>query len=266
MNGYVWLAIGFAGLALLAYRTTPIWIDSSRRGARPSRRLRWVLTGIVAPSRYWWGARIEMMSPQEQANLLAHETAKLDLTRADNLRCPLCGAEVVNAWTLDADGQPAIPPGPVQCPQCDFRLDACRHCAHFLPGSATTSGLTLRGDEMTFGRCRFYKTPQPVERITTPEMARRLKASGYETINSPLPIVDSYMPPDFCRAFQPERKRIKESHVRWPDARRAALLRLLRGRDASLLPLGKGPGMRENDTPSEKTSPEEPSGDEQWLM
>lgn len=249
MNGYVWLAIALVGLALLACRAAPIWIDSSRHGARPSRRLRWMLTGIIVPSRYWWGARIEIMSPQEQADLLVRETAMLGLTRADSLRCPLCGAEVMNAWTLDADGRPDVAPGPVQCPGCDFRLDACRHCAHFLPGSATTGGFSLRGDEMTFGRCGFYKTPQSVEQITTPEVARRLKESGYETINSPLPIVDSFVPPDFCRAFQPERKRMKESLVRWPDARRAALLRLLLPRPVS-----------------EKTSPEEPSGDEQWLM
>jgi len=249
MSNVIWWAIGLAALAWCAFRAAPIWMDSGRRGARAVERLRWALVGIVAPPRYWWQARVEAMSPEEQSDLLAHETAALGLDRADSLWCPLCGTQVSHAWTLDADGYPTAAPGPVKCSQCDFRLDACRHCAHFLPGSATATGFSLGGNEITFGRCGFYKTPQPVERITTPEAARRLKERGYESLNAPTPIVDSFVPLDGCRTFQPDRKRLEVGGVHWPDARRVALLRLLLPRPAS-----------------EKTLPEEPSGDEQWLM
>jgi hypothetical protein len=46
-------------------------------------------------------------------------------------------------------------------------------------------------------------------------------------VRAPLPIVDSFLPPDFCTAFMPDRKRLRAGGVRWPDVRRVALLRLL---------------------------------------
>ena len=249
MNQITWLAIGLAALAWIAFRAVPIWQDSGRRGARTVERLRWTLAGIIAPSRYWWQARIEIMSPEEQFEILAQETGAMELDRADSLRCPLCRSEVSKAWALDAGGRPTIPPGPVKCPQCYFRLDACRHCARFLPGSATATGFSLGDNELTFGRCGFYKTPQPVERITTPDAARRLKERGYESLNAPTPIVDSFVPLDGCNAFQAAHKRLQAGGVRWPDARHTALLRMLLPRPAT-----------------QTISPEEPSGDEQWLM
>lgn len=81
-------------------------------------------------------------------------------------------------------------------------------------------------------------------------MARQLKAWGYELIQAPQPITDSFLPPGICTAFKPERRRLRAGGIRWPDARRAALLRLLA---PPLVP--------------ETTPPEElPSGDEQWLL
>jgi hypothetical protein len=68
---------------------------------------------------------------------------------------------------------------------------------------------------------------QPVEQACSPEIARQLKARGIEQVNAPLPIVDSFIPPDFCTAFSPDRKRLQIGGVRWPDARHTALLRLI---------------------------------------
>jgi hypothetical protein len=103
---------------------------------------------------------------------------------------------------------------------------------------------------MTFGRCNIHKVTQPVEKACAPEMARQLRARGYEHLHAPLPVTDSFLPPDICTAFKPHRKRLRASGIRWPDARRAALLRLLA---PPLIP--------------ETTPPEEvPSGDEQWLL
>ena len=212
-------------------------------------RLRWTLVGTVSPSRYWWGARIGALSPQEQADLLARRTAELGLSHADSLRCPLCRAEVVHAWTLTSDRRATVAPDS-KCPKCDFRLDACRHCAHFLPGAPRTGPISLSaGDDATFGRCSFYKVPQPVEQVCSPEIARQLKERGWETVRAPLPIVDSFLPPDFCTAFVPDHKRLQASEVQWPDAHRAALLRLLPPTSAL-----------------KTTVSEEPSSDEQRLL
>jgi hypothetical protein len=254
MNSVFWLALGLAILSFLACRAGHIWVDAGQRGFDLVRRLGWALLGAVIPSRYWWGVRIETLSPQEQAGLLAREIGALGLSRADSLRCPLCGAEVAHAWALTPDGRPTVAPGPVECPRCDFRLDACRHCAQFLPGSPRAWGQSGWGsDDVTFGRCDHYRATQLVEQACRPEMVRRLSARGYERVRAPLSIVDSFVPPDFCPAFKPEHKRLKASEVRWPDAYRVALLRLLAPPPAS-------------ETRPPEAVPIGPSGDEQWLL
>jgi hypothetical protein len=253
MGDYLWLPIGLAalGLGFLAYRAGRVWIDADRRGFGLTRRLGWALLGSVIPSRYWWGARVEALSPEERADLLARETAALGLSRADGLRCPLCRAEVVHAWALTPDGHPTVAPGPVECPRCDFRLDACRHCAHFLPGSPRAWGqISYIGGDSSFGRCGRRRVSQPVEEACAPDVARQMKARGWDRVRAPMPIVDSFLPPDDCTAFAPDRKRLQAGGVRWPDARRTALLRML--------------------LPPPETAmrpPEEPSSDEeQWLL
>ncbi len=228
MGGYLLLALVLGGLGFLAYRGGCIWVDAGRRGFAWPRRLGWALLGSVAPARYWWDARLAAFSPAERADLLARETAALGLSRADGLRCPLCRAEVPHAWTFTPDGRPTVAPGPVRCPRCDFRLDSCRHCARFLPGSPPMWGqLALADPDPTFGRCDHYREVQPVEQVCRPDVARRLKERGWETLRSPIPIVDSFVPPDFCSAFKPDRRRLRLGGVRWPDARHTALLRLL---------------------------------------
>jgi hypothetical protein len=214
-------------LAFLAWRGLVVWQDAGQWGWPADRRLGWALLGAVAPARYWWAARLDALPPQERTALLARETATLGLTRADALACPLCGSEVPAAWTLDGERDATVARGPIDCPACDFRLDACRHCDHFMPGPPRAWGtLVWQTGDVTFGRCSHYHTTQSIDQACAPEMARQLKERGYETIRAPRPIVDSFLPPDSCRAFQPQRRQLRHSGVRWPDARRVALLRL----------------------------------------
>lgn len=226
MTTIIWLVLGLALLGFLGYRAGRVWLDTGRRDLPPAQRLGWALAGAFAPDRYWWEARIEGMAVQEREELLSQETDALGLSRANSQRCPLCSTEVPRAWALNDAGRPTVAPGPVECPSCDFRLDACRHCTHFLPGSGQ-GGMPMGSRDMSSGRCRQYKVYRPVEETTTADMARRLKERGFAQVRAPMPIVDSFLPPDHCRAFTPERKRLKLGGVNWPDARRAALLRLL---------------------------------------
>jgi hypothetical protein len=248
---YAWLAIGLAVLGFGAYRAGHIWIDAGRRGMEPWSRLARALWGAIIPSSYWWGTRIEALSPEEQVDLLIQGTEALGLDHADSLRCPLCGTEVPHAWTLDAGSQPSVARGPIECPRCDFRLDACRHCAHFLPGSPQGWGQSAwPQSDMTSGRCTIYKTSQPVEEVSAPDMARRLKARGIEQLRAPMRIVDSFLPPDSCRTFRPEPRRLRQGGIGWPDARRVALLRMLAPPPAQQTPRIEEPA----------------SDDEQWLL
>jgi hypothetical protein len=228
-------------LVVLGYglsRGLRAWLDTRRFDWPAAHRLRWAIVGAAAPTRYWWGARIDALPPEERAALLASETRILGLERADSLRCPLCRAEITGAWVLggavegkkrDAAGRVTVAPGPVQCPQCDFRLDACRHCTHFLPGAPQPwHSAAWNQPDGTSGRCGYYRRSQPVEEAVDPDMARTLQRQGYEQIRGPVRIVDSMLRPDFCRAFAPEPKRLKASSVRYPGRKRAALLRILR--------------------------------------
>ena len=226
MMGYLWLAVGLGMLALLGYRAGRVWLDARQRWYTMAPRLGWSLVGAVSPDRYWWEARIEAMSGEERDGLLNRETTALGLSRIDSQCCPLCGAEVPRAWALDAAGDATTGPQPIECPGCDFRLDSCRFCTHFSPGPAGGRSPWLKGD-LGSGRCERYKTSQPVEDLCAPDMARRLRARGYEQIRGPMPIVDSYLLPESCRAFAPDRRRMRENGIRWPRARRTALLRVL---------------------------------------
>jgi hypothetical protein len=88
-------------------------------------------------------------------------------------------------------------------------------------------------NDPTHGRCSHYKRVQPVEQATGPDMARQLKDRGYDQIRAPMQIVDSYLRPDFCRAFEADPDRLKASGIDWPGPRRRALLKLLKAGQAS---------------------------------
>jgi hypothetical protein len=250
----VWLAVGFVVLlaaGFLAWRAGRIWRDAGRRGLAGPTRLGWALRGALFPAGYWWTARLQAMTAAERDALLARETAQLGLHQANSQRCPLCGAKIRGAWSLTTAGEAAVARGPIECPDCDFRLDACRHCRHFMPGKPQDWGqVGWHHDDLTHGRCGHYKTVQPVEVACAPDMARQMKVRGYDRLRAPRPIADSFVPPDSCRAFQADRQRLAASESDWPDARRRALLRLL----SPAAPQAATPAQSKRDT------------EEQWLL
>lgn len=262
MTTTAWLAIGLGLVGFVVYRAGRIWLDAGPLADGPGPRTRWTLLGVLFPARYWWEARIEALSNEDREDLLGRETAALKLSRADAERCPLCRAEIPDAWTVAAKGLagPAtavVAAGPVQCPSCDFRLDACRHCTHFSPGGPPGwSRWTWDQGDLSSGRCTQYRSVQPVEIACAAPMARQLKRRGYDQIRAPLPILDSYLPPDSCRTFTADRRRLRASGLCWPDVRRTALLRLL------LVSPDRAAGEMDKSMPDEKL----PETDEAWLL
>jgi hypothetical protein len=81
-------------------------------------------------------------------------------------------------------------------------------------------------------------------------MAHQMKTGGWERVRAPIRIMDSFFPPDSCTAFKPSRQGLWDSEIRWPDARRRALLRLHAPPTAS---------------PAAAAEPL-PSGDQEWLV
>lgn len=261
----IWLLVGLSVLGFLSYRAVRVWLDAGQLAVDPGPRMLWTMLGTLAPARYWWGVRLDAMSAEDRQDLLTGETITLGLARADAEHCPLCNAEIPQAWMVTARGQADLAPGRPgtargsgKCPSCDFRLDACRHCTHFLPGppQAWSWGSWDVGDS-TSGRCSQYQSTQPVDEACSPQMARQLKSRGYDQIRAPLPILDSYLPPDSCTAFKADRKRLRSSSgIRWPDARRIALLRVLSS------------PLNGRAVPHAESMLDEllPAGDEEWLL
>jgi hypothetical protein len=178
---------------------------------------------MVAPERYWWGERLTRLDEAEARNLLRSEAAAHGLASVADVRCPLCDSELTGALALTEAGRLAIRPG-AQCPKCDFRLDACRHCDHFLPARELSSAFS-RQEDFSHGRCRWYRARQPV-REAYPQQATQLEALGYDELTAPRPITDSYFPLPECTAFTLNVERLKHSDVPWLTGQRLALLRL----------------------------------------
>jgi hypothetical protein len=194
--------------------------DARGRGWGWWASLGWGLSATAYPAWYWGQARLERMGAEEARGWLAAAAARHRLTRVANVRCPLCDAELGGALTVTATGWLAVRPQ-ANCPRCDFRLDACRHCANFRPALDAIGGLP----DMTHGRCAVYRAEQPVE-TAYPDMARRLAAMGYDTLNAPKPIQDSYLPLEECNRFEPAPARMRQNRVRWLGRERVAAVRL----------------------------------------
>lgn len=253
--GIGWFFLAFvAGWALLigAY----IWREARGWGLPPSDLWRLVLYGIVDPVRFWYFERPLHWPAEMREKWFKAMAQRLGLEDIRAARCPLCGSEIPNAWDVDSRGRLIVGPSPVHCPRCDFRLDACRHCRYFQPAGASSGGAwSGLGMSWTHGRCTFYKSIQPVEEITTADMARRMRERGYTHLRAPTPIVDSYIPLDICQAFALELKFLPHSGICKPGRRqRLALRALAEVRSFHLTPV---PTQGEEPSLSDK---------EQWLL
>jgi hypothetical protein len=189
-------------------------------------RLGWTLLGLIDARRYWWGGRLEVMAEREAQKLLQRQAKEHNLSHVANVRCPLCNGEITAALTVTDAGELAIRPDSA-CHRCDFRLDACRHCRHFLPAGARSGPgfIGSPGRDFTHGRCNRYRGWQPVREVY-PHMAQRLEAMGYESLRAPKRIRDSFFPLEGCTAFALALKRLRRSEVSWLTRQRSALVRL----------------------------------------
>lgn len=193
--------------------------DARHLGVDHAQALRLAFSALLHPHVYWYQERLHYLSPMARSRLQDQETQRLGLQRVDHMRCPLCGAEIAQAWALDSAGRLTLRRRPVSCPQCDFRLDSCRHCAHF----KAEKGL-MYGNDWTQGSCTIYKTVQPVEAFCPPSVAQELQERGYTHLPAPTPIVDSYVPLENCSAFVLDEHRLRANGVYVPGLRQRGLL------------------------------------------
>lgn len=218
------LILGIMGL--LVWRivsAAQVALDAHRRDFKPVEIGSWSLLAVVDADRYWWGARLERMPVPEAYELLAEAARAHNLLNVTNMRCPLCDYEIKNALSVTADGELYVR-RQAACAHCDFRADACRHCAHFQPAADGATMFDRHGD-LSHGRCGFYRAVEPV-RTAYPQHAQRLEALGYDMLPTPKPIVDSFIPLAECTAFSLKHEYLRRSGVPWIDRRRAALIRL----------------------------------------
>ncbi|HTP09090.1 MAG TPA: hypothetical protein VMP08_12620 [Anaerolineae bacterium] len=213
-------------LGLLAWRmivAAQITIDARRRGFTPNEIVRWTLLALVVDDRYWWGARLDRFSVPEASELLVTVAQAHHLLNVANVRCPLCDSEIKNALAVADDGDLYVRRN-AACAHCDFRVDACRHCAHFQPA---TGGFSVfdQGGDFSHGRCGFYRAVESV-RTAYPQHASRMEALGYDVLPVPKPIADSYIPLSECTAFSLKLELLRTSRIPWLGRQRVALIRL----------------------------------------
>ena len=215
-----------AGACLLAWRgivaAQAAW-DARRRGFEPIAIGRWALTALLDADRYWWGARLDRLAVPEARELLAEAARAHNLLSVTDVRCPLCDTEIKNALAVADNGELYVR-RQAACAHCDFRVDACRHCAHFIPSTAGATMFDRHGD-FSHGRCGFYRAPEAV-RTAYPQHASRMEAMGYDMLPSPKPIVDSFIPLAECTAFSLKPEHLRYSGVPGINRQRVALIRL----------------------------------------
>lgn len=250
---------GFGLLALvwLAAMVLPVYLDARRR-AGPREAARWALRALVYPRRYWWGERLLLLSEAEWSTVLQRELARLHLSAPDAVHCPLCGREMPHVLDVGPGGDVRAR-RPAVCAVCGFRLDACRHCAHFRPARPAGSGdFGLGGwgggEDFSTGSCGVYREWRPVSEVCPPSVAREMVKRGWDGIVAGRRIVDSYVPLEECTRFTLDLARLRQTGCKDLGLRHRGVLAAWWARQR-----GRPPGEGE--------APEtEPSEGEQWLL
>ena len=217
------IAVGACLLAWRGIAAAQMASDARRRGFKPGEIGRWALAAMFDADRFWWGARLDRLAAPEARELLADTTRAHNLLNVANVRCPLCDAEIKNVLSVAADGELVVR-RQAACAHCDFRVDACRRCAHFMPSTAGATAFDRHGN-FSHGRCAQYRALEPA-RTAYPQQARRMEALGYDALPTPKSIVDSFIPLAECTAFSLKPDHLGYSGVPWIDRQRVALIRL----------------------------------------
>ncbi|MGQ9585577.1 MAG: hypothetical protein ACUVXG_09265 [Anaerolineae bacterium] len=222
-----WLPVGLA-FVVWVFGTAGLIFWDARRWMGGRRALGLAIAGLVRPRGYWWGQRLGFLPQEVWERVLAKELARMRLTSPDGVHCPLCGREMPGVLRVDARGEVAAQ-RPSVCRVCGFRLDACRHCAHFEPAHSSLGavpGAEGWGGEpdYTTGSCRVYREWRPVTEVCSPSVAREMLKRGWEGIMAGRRVADSYVPFDECTRFQLDLRRLRRNGVRELTLRHQGLL------------------------------------------
>ncbi len=254
MAGWI---LGLLALGWLAATALPVYLHARRR-AGPQEAARWALRALAYPRRYWWGERLLLLSEGEWERVLQRELARLRLSAPDGVHCPLCGREMPHVLEAGPGGEVRVR-RPAECAVCGFRLDACRHCAHFRPARPLGSGdLGLGGwgggEDFTTGSCGVYREWRPIWEVCPPSVAREMAKRGWDGLVTGRRIVDSYVPLEECTRFALDLARLRRTGCKDLGVRHRGLLAAWWTRQKGQAE-GEGPALEAK-----------PSEEEEWLL
>lgn len=247
-----WWVLALVAVAWATATALPVYLDARRRVDR-AQAARWAARGLFRPRQYWWGERPLLLPREAWEKFLAEGLRRLGLSAPDSIHCPLCGREMAHVLRVGPAGDVQAR-GQSICAVCGFRLDACRHCAHFQPARSAGVGGWGGGEDFTTGSCGVYREWRPVEEVCTPSVAREMKKRGWDGLMAGRRIVDSYVPLEECTRFTLDLGRLRRTGCKDLGARHRALLAAWWAR-------------QDRQPPGEREAPEAgPSKGEEWLL
>ena len=171
---------------------------------------------------YYWVLRLSLhLTSFEKEDALKESFRVTRVSQPDSLMCPFCHIEIPHALQLLSNGSLSTTHRPLSCPRCGLRFDSCRYCQYYEPD---TRGFSLFNTDQ--GKCSVIKETQSVDVFCTPETANRLHHMGWDTLYTGIRINDSFCPPDRCRQFIIDDKKMLLDNIPCTGKTRSLLLQL----------------------------------------
>jgi len=198
----IWFSIPF----FYAYQA---FTFSFRRGASFFSALLNGFIGYFHFPYYLWVRRLSLkLNPSDKKQILKDSKKMTNVSEPDSLYCPFCQIEIPHALRIVSNNALTTTKRPLLCPRCALRFDCCRYCQHY---EMSTNQFTPF--DRNQGKCKIIKEVQNVDTFCNPSMAKRLREMGWENLYASIVIHDNFSPPDRCRQFIVDGKKMLLDHI-----------------------------------------------------